>query len=57
MQLEEAKRQTSDAITRLKEVETELTGTRTRCEHQAADLLKKSSMYNILLICSSLYRI
>ena len=44
-QLEEAKSQANSAITRLKEVEAELAALTDRCEQQAKDLFKKSSVY------------
>ena len=43
--LEAAKRQVSETLTRLKELETELTASRERCDQQAQQLLKKSSMF------------
>ncbi|XP_013402625.1 protein FAM184A-like [Lingula anatina] len=43
-QLSDAKHETAQAITRLKEVEGELAASKERCSEQAADMLKKSTL-------------
>ncbi|XP_038046349.1 protein FAM184A-like [Patiria miniata] len=47
-QLVEAKQDSSQAITRLKQVEGELAASRERCQDQATDLIKKSSQIGTL---------
>ena len=45
-QLQAARQETNDAVTRLKELEGELMASRERCAQQAQELLTKSSKYN-----------
>ena len=49
IQLAEAKKETSQAVTRLKEIEAELAASRDRCEQQAKDLLSKSSRFYFIV--------